>query len=113
MYLPGIIDVTQIGVTQFQTKLENYQRHHIVAKFMVIENFRPGTLDEVYKRFYEKGRMLPEGLSCIDSWLENKGHRCFQLMETSDQSLFSEWMKNWDDLAEFEIIEIGERPEPE
>lgn len=83
-----------------------------MAKYMVIENHRPGTLEEVYKRFHQKGRMMPEGLSYIDSWLEKDGDRCFQLMETEDKALFSEWTKNWDDLTDFEIIEIGEKPSP-
>ena len=81
-----------------------------MAKYMVIEKFQPGMLDEVYKRFHDKGRMTPEGLTYIDSWLEKDGDRCFQLMETEDKALFSVWTKNWDDLTDFEIIEIGEKP---
>jgi len=51
---------------------------------MVIETHRPGALDEVYKRFHKNGRMMPDGLFYIDSWLESDGNRCFQLMETAD-----------------------------
>jgi len=81
-----------------------------MTKYMVVETHRPGTLEEVYKRFHKKGRMMPEGLFYIDSWLERDGDRCFQLMETDNFSLFEEWTKNWDDLTHFEIIEIGEKP---
>ena len=81
-----------------------------MTKHMVIENHRPGTLDEVYKRFHAKGRMMPDGLYYLDSWLEKDGDRCFRLMETENLALFSEWTKNWDDLTDFEVIEIGEKP---
>jgi hypothetical protein len=66
---------------------------------------------QVYERFEGKGRMLPEGLTYIDSWLEKDGDRCFQLMETHDPSLFDRWMDSWKDLVSFEIVELGEKPE--
>ncbi len=81
-----------------------------MTKYMVIETFREGTLQEVYRRFHEKGRMMPEGLYFIDSWLEKGGNRCFQLMETDDPALFPEWTKNWADLGHFEIVELGAKP---
>jgi hypothetical protein len=65
---------------------------------------------KVYERFDQKGRMLPEGLTYIDSWLEKDGDRCFQLMETEDPALFDRWMENWQDLVRFEIIALGEKP---
>ena len=77
---------------------------------MVIEHFAPGAKAKIYERFHEKGRMLPEGLLFIDSWLEKDGDRCFQLMETSDCSLFDAWIDRWKDLIRFEIIELGEKP---
>lgn len=81
-----------------------------MAKYMVIETYREGCLQEAYQRFHEKGRMIPTGLQYIDSWLERGGDRCFQLMETDDPTLFSEWTENWEDLTRFEIIEIGVKP---
>ena len=83
-----------------------------MPKYMVIETHNKGSLEAVYERFYSKGRMMPEGLYYIDSWLEKDGNRCFQLMETEDPSLFNEWIKNWTDLTKFEVIEIGEKPNP-
>ena len=82
-----------------------------MTKYMVVETHRPGTLEEVYRRFHAKGRMMPDGLFYIDSWLEKDGDRCFQLMETDNFALFAEWTKHWDDLTEFEIIEIGGKPQ--
>jgi hypothetical protein len=77
---------------------------------MAIEHFAAGAQSEVYERFREKGRMLPEGLVYIDSWLEATGERCFQLMETNDPALFDRWMDRWKDLVRFEIVELGEKP---
>ena len=82
-----------------------------MKRYMVIERFAPGMKSQVYERFEEKGRMLPEGLTYLDSWLEKDGDRCFQLMETPDPSLFDRWMDSWKDLVTFEIIELGEKPE--
>jgi hypothetical protein len=80
---------------------------------MVIEKFKPGCLRAVYQRFEAKGRMLPDGLLYLDSWLEKVGDRCFQLMQTDDPQLFGEWTKHWEDLVDFEVIEIGEKPKPQ
>ena len=77
---------------------------------MVIENYREGCFDKIYERFHEKGRMLPEGLYFIESWLEKNGARCFQLMETENPELFKIWIENWEDLVDFEVIEIGDKP---
>ena len=81
-----------------------------MKKFMVIENYREGCFDKIYDRFQKKGRMLPNGLFFIESWLEKDGKRCFQLMETENPDLFYKWIKNWEDLVNFEIIELGEKP---
>ena len=75
-------------------------------QYMVLETFRPGCKEAVYERFRTKGRMLPDGLRYIDSWIEKDGARCFQLMETDSPSLFDEWTAAWGDLVSFEIIEL-------
>ena len=82
-----------------------------MTRYMVIETFREGCLERIYERFHEKGRMLPEGLHYLDSWLAQDGSRCFQLMETSNAELFQEWMSHWDDLTRFKIVELGAKPE--
>jgi hypothetical protein len=73
-------------------------------KYMVIETFAPGMRALVYERFRERGRMLPEGLFYINSWVEADGDRCFQLMETARPELFREWTSAWEDLVTFEIV---------
>lgn len=74
--------------------------------FMVIEHFKNRDAAPVYTRFQEKGRMMPEGLKYIDSWVEPNFERCFQLMETDDPALFQEWIDNWSDLADFEVVPV-------
>lgn len=78
---------------------------------MVVETFKPNCRDLVYERFHQQGRLLPPGLSYLESWLEAEGDRCFQLMETSEPTLFDTWITNWEDLASFEVIELGDKPQ--
>ena len=81
-------------------------------RYMVIETFKPGAKDAVYDRFHRMGRLLPDGLSYIDSWLEEDGDRCFQLMATENRALLDEWMSRWSDLVSFEVVKIGNKPTP-
>ena len=75
-------------------------------RYMVIETFRKGPRP-VYERARRLGRMLPEGLVFVDSWIDEHGlDRCFQLMETDDPGLFDAWVARWHDLAEFEIVPV-------
>ncbi len=72
--------------------------------YMVIETFLDA--EEIYRRFEEKGRMMPDGLKYVSSWIDTDLRRCFQLMETDDFSLFAEWTKNWDDIMTCEIVPV-------
>jgi hypothetical protein len=74
--------------------------------FMVIEHFRPGRAAEIYRRFREHGRMAPQGLRYVASWVDLKYERCFQVMETEDWHLLEQWMANWDDLVTFEVYPV-------
>ena len=74
--------------------------------FMVIERFKDGAAPAIYQRFRERGRMLPEGLQYVDSWVEANHERCFQLMACAEPRLFDEWIACWHDLVEFEIIPV-------
>ena len=85
----------------------------MMKQYMVIETFLPGRKEKVYERFHAQGRMLPEGLVYLNSWLEKDGNRCFQLMETDQPSLFVAWTDRWKDLVKFEVIELGEKPKAE
>jgi hypothetical protein len=77
-----------------------------VMLFMVIERFKPGKAEAVYRRYREQGRMLPAGLCYVDSWIETDWSRCFQLMETDDAGLFDQWIAHWQDLVDFEILPV-------
>jgi Protein of unknown function (DUF3303) len=72
---------------------------------MVIEQFVHGARP-VYERAAEKGRMLPDGLVYVDSWIDESLERCFQLMETDDPALFDEWIAEWSDIGEFEVVPV-------
>ena len=74
--------------------------------YMVIEHFKNRDAAAVYRRFREKGRMMPDGLTYVDSWVETNHSRCFQLMECEEAELFEQWTRNWDDLVDFEIIPV-------
>ena len=71
--------------------------------YMIVERFRNGDAAPVYRRFRERGRMAPEGLAYISSWVTEDLSTCYQLMETADRALLDDWMRNWTDLVEFEV----------
>jgi Protein of unknown function (DUF3303) len=74
--------------------------------FMVIERFRNRDAAAVYRRFGERGRMMPDGLRYVESWVEPGFDRCFQLMECDDPRLFERWIECWQDLVEFEVVPV-------
>ena len=74
--------------------------------FMVIERFGPGQAPEVYRRFRDQGRIAPEGVRYISSWVDLHFQRCFQVMEAESEAILKEWMDNWDELVEFEIVPV-------
>jgi len=74
--------------------------------YMVIERFKKRVAPEIYRRFREKGRMMPEGLEYVSSWTDLNFKICYQLMRTQDFALFDKWIDNWRDLMEFEIIPV-------
>ncbi len=74
--------------------------------FMVIERYKNHDARSVYLRFKEKGRMMPDGLQYVGSWVEDNFDRCFQLMECENPTLFQQWTSHWEDLADFEIVHV-------
>ncbi len=74
--------------------------------FMVIENFKDGCAEAVFRRFVEKGRLLPEKVEYIDSWVTESFEQCFQLMSADSEENLSAWIEQWSDLVEFEIIPV-------
>lgn len=74
--------------------------------FMVIERFKDRDALAVYRRFRARGRMTPEGLGFVGSWVEANCDRCFQLMECDDVRLLQVWAAHWRDLVEFEFVPV-------
>jgi len=74
--------------------------------YMVIEKFKNGDNISVYRRFRDKGRLAPEGLNYISSWIDETISRCYQIMETHDPALLDQWMNNWKDIVEFEVFPV-------
>lgn len=74
--------------------------------FMVIENFKKSSAIAVYDRYEKNGRMMPEGLSYINSWVDKKFEKCYQVVECDDEIVLHEWIANWQDLVDFEIIPV-------
>ena len=71
--------------------------------FMVIERFRDGDPAPVYRRFRERGRLTPDGLTYVDSWVDVSLGVCFQVMRTDRRELLDQWMAQWSDLIDFEV----------
>lgn len=74
--------------------------------FMVIERFKERNALQVYDRFRREGRLLPDGLTFVGSWVEANCDRCFQLMECDDVRLLQLWAARWGDLVEFEFVPV-------
>jgi len=71
---------------------------------MVIEQFKDASA--IYRRLDENGRMMPEGLEYVSSWIDVDLKTCWQVMRTDDESLFRAWTKNWKDLIDFQIVPV-------
>ena len=78
----------------------------IVVLYMIVENFKDGDAVPVYRRFRDRGRLAPDGLQYISSWVDERYQRCFQIMETADRSLIDQWIRNWSDIVEFDVYPV-------
>jgi hypothetical protein len=74
--------------------------------YIVIERYKNRDAKAVYRRFREKGRMAPQGLTYVESWVETNFDRCFQLMECADTHLLEDWAVHWRDLVDFEFVPV-------
>jgi len=73
---------------------------------MVVERFPPGGAAAVYGRLEAEGRLAPDRLRYVDSWVRADLRGCFQLMECDDPLLLQEWVARWGELADFEIVPV-------
>jgi Protein of unknown function (DUF3303) len=74
--------------------------------YMVIEQYKTPGAVEIYRRAKQQGRMMPDGLEYVSSWVDLTFSRCYQLMKTEDVNLFDRWINNWKDLVDFEIVPV-------
>ncbi|WP_222427127.1 DUF3303 domain-containing protein [Hyella patelloides] len=73
---------------------------------MVVEHFKDDKNKDIYPLLQKKSRIMPDGLKYLDSWISADFSRCFQLIECDDTDLFQEWVSQWQDLFELEIIPV-------
>ena len=72
--------------------------------YMIVETFRDSAA--VYRRFRERGRLAPDGLKYVSSWITADVTKCYQVMECDDRRLLDEWMAAWRDLIDFEVVSV-------
>lgn len=82
-----------------------------MALYMVIETFRDGDAVPVYRRFRDQGRLAPNGLRYVTSWVDEPMTRCYQVMETENRALLDAWIANWTDIVDFEVVPVITSPE--
>jgi hypothetical protein len=90
-------------------KIDSFKEHFYVCKlnidmvYMIIERFHPGKVRMLYERFAEKCRLLPAGVSYINSWIKEDVSICYQVMRSDSVAKINEWVSHWNDLADFEV----------
>jgi Protein of unknown function (DUF3303) len=73
---------------------------------MIVERFKNGDAAPVYRRFREHGRMAPDGVTYISSWVDENMRICFQVMQAENVNLIHEWISHWNDIVDFEIYPV-------
>jgi hypothetical protein len=72
---------------------------------MIVERFKTAGI-EIYRRARDRGRMMPEGLEYVSSWVDLKFELCFQLMKTDNPNLIDQWIEHWKDLVDFDVVPV-------
>jgi len=77
-----------------------------MKKYMIIEHFYHEKVKALYQRFASEGRLLPEGVVYLDSWMNEDLTVCYQLMEAVSRERLQLWMDRWKDFARFEVVPV-------
>ena len=75
-------------------------------RFLVVEHFKGGDARPVYRRFRDAGRLAPDGLRYVASWVSEDLARCWQVMECDDRALLDAWIARWSDIVDFEVAPV-------
>ncbi|MBM3264414.1 MAG: DUF3303 family protein [candidate division Zixibacteria bacterium] len=73
--------------------------------YMIVEHLK-GDPVPVYRRFRDRGRLAPDGLHCVSSWVTSDLQKCYQIMECADRRLLETWMDQWSDLVDFAVVPV-------
>jgi hypothetical protein len=79
--------------------------------FMIIEHFKGGDPIPVYRRFRDRGRMAPEEVRYVNSWVTSDLTRCYQVMESPDRARLDAWLQRWEDLVDFDVVPVITSPD--
>jgi hypothetical protein len=74
--------------------------------YMIIEHFRDGDPVPVYRRFRDHGRLAPDGLKYIASWVTSDLGHCYQVMECENATLLEQWLARWRDIVDFDVVPV-------
>jgi hypothetical protein len=74
--------------------------------YMIIERFKNDDPAPVYRRFRDRGRLAPEALKYVSSWVTSDMTKCYQLMECDDPLLLEQWIARWEDLVDFQVLPV-------
>jgi hypothetical protein len=74
--------------------------------YLVIEHYKEGDAAPVYRRFRDRGRLAPAGVDYVGSWVTEDLTTCYQIMQAADRSLLDQWLDNWRDLVDFEVLPV-------
>jgi len=79
--------------------------------FMVIEHFKGGDPIPVYRRFRDHGRMAPDDVRYVNSWVTPDLTTCYQVMESPDRARLDQWLQRWQDIVDFDVVPVVTSPE--
>jgi hypothetical protein len=74
--------------------------------YMIVEHFRGGDPLPVYRRFRDRGRLAPDGLRYVSSWVTDDLRQCWQVMDCDDETLLRQWIAAWEDIVDFEVFPV-------
>jgi Protein of unknown function (DUF3303) len=74
--------------------------------YMIVERFKNRDAVAVYRRFGERGRLAPDGLHYVSSWVASDLTVCYQVMECADRRVLDGWIAQWSDLVDFDVIPV-------